>query len=63
VLREGELSAEDRLVFGEYLSLLDYKIQRRDELDRRIEAAALPSAYRDAVGRLKCLRGLETLVP
>jgi len=61
VLREAELSPQDRIVFGEYLSLLDYKIQRRDELDRRIEELALSPAYADAVGRLKCFRGLETL--
>ena len=61
VLREGELSPEDRIVFGEYLSLLDYKIQRRDDLDQRIEQLALSPAYCEVVGRLKCFRGIETL--
>lgn len=61
VLREGELQPEDRTVFGEYLSLLDYKLQRRDELDRRIEELALSPAYKQPVGRLRCFRGIETL--
>lgn len=61
VLRDGELSPEDRTVFGEYLSLLDYMMQRRDELEWQIEELVLSPAYADAVGRLKCFRGIETL--
>ena len=53
------LAAEDALVFGEYLSLLDYKLSRRDELDRRIEALSLTPALATAVGRLQCFRGLQ----
>lgn len=60
-LVSGErLEAEDREVFAEYLSLLDYKLQRREELDRRIEQIALEPAYRAAVGRLCCFRGIRT---
>ncbi|WP_420441999.1 IS110 family transposase [Candidatus Palauibacter sp.] len=58
--RDEALEAEDRLVFGEYLALFDYKLGRREELDRRIEALALEPAYREAVGRLCCLRGIST---
>jgi hypothetical protein len=41
LLAEGVLAGEDAAVFSEYLSLLEYKMQRRAELDRRIEALAL----------------------
>lgn len=61
VLREGALEAEDRIVLGEYLSLFDYEVQRRDELDRRIEALSRTSPYEEPIGRLRCFRGIETL--
>lgn len=53
------LASEDRLVFGEYLALLEYKLSRRDELDRRIEELALRPAYAPAVATLQCFRGLQ----
>ena len=53
------LAPEDQLVFSEYLALFDYKLQRRDELDQRIEALALTPALKDAVGRLQCFRGIS----
>ena len=56
---DSPLAAEDQLVFSEYLALFDYKLQRRDELDRRIEALALSPALKDAVGRLQCFRGIS----
>lgn len=55
-----EMEAEDRLVFGEYLALLEYKRQRREELDRQIEAIALGPDYREAVSRLVSYRGIQT---
>jgi transposase len=58
--RSGALEAEDRLVFNEYLALLDYKLQRRQELDRQIEEIALRPGYKEAVGRLACYRGIDT---
>jgi transposase len=60
LLSQGELVAEDRDVLGEYLSLLEYKIDRRDELDRKIETLAVTPAYKEAVARLRGLRGLDT---
>lgn len=57
---EELLEGEDREVFAEYLSLLEYKLGRREELDRRIEEIALEPAYREAVGRLCCFRGIRT---
>lgn len=53
------LVAEDQLVYGEYLGLLEYKLSRRDELDRRIAALALTPALAPAVNRLQCFRGVQ----
>lgn len=56
---DSPLALEDQLVFSEYLALFDYKLQRREELDQRIEALALTPALKDAVGRLQCFRGIS----
>jgi len=53
------LAPHDRLVFREYHSLLMYKLQRRDELDRQIEQLALLPALAPMVGRLQCFRGIS----
>lgn len=53
------LAAEDQIVYGEYLGLLEYKLSRRDELDRRIAALALTPALAPAVTRLQCFRGVQ----
>ena len=60
LLGKGELVAEDRDVLGEYLALLEYKIDRRSELDRKIEKLAVTPAYKEAVDRLRGFRGLDT---
>jgi transposase len=60
IQRDEVLETEDHIVFGEYLALLDYKLDRRDELDRQIEALALEPAYKETVGRLCCLKGIST---
>lgn len=54
------LAPEDAVVLGEYLALLEYKIHRREELDRQIEALALSPAYRTAIAWLRCFRGVDT---
>jgi transposase len=54
------METEDRVIYAEYLSLLDYKLQRREELDRQIEQIALEPAYREAVGRLCAFKGIAT---
>ena len=59
IQRDAVLETEDQMVFGEYLALLDYKLDRRDELDRQIEVLALEPTYREAVGRLCCLKGIS----
>ncbi len=60
IQRDAALEAEDRIAFGEYLGLLDYKLDRRDELDRRIEELALAPTYREVVGRLCSFKGIST---
>ena len=60
IQRDGVLEVEDQVVFGEYLALLDYKLGRHEELDRRIEALALEPAYKEAAGRLCRLKGIST---
>lgn len=59
LLRPGELAAEDHLVLSEYFGLLEFKIGRRDELDRWIEDQALKPYYRERVAALKCFRGID----
>jgi transposase len=60
LLSDHALAAEDELVLSEYLALLEYKIQRRDELDQKIEELALQPCYHPVVERLKCFRGIDT---
>jgi len=60
VLTPGILAEEDHTVLSEYLALLEYKLQRRDQLDRRIEALALTPRYKPVVDRLCCFRGFKT---
>lgn len=52
------LEPADRMVFREYLALLDYKLARREELDREIERLAELPAIKPAVGRLQSFRGI-----
>jgi transposase len=52
------LAPADRLVFREYHALLEYKLQRRDELDREIERLAELPSLAPMVQRLQCFRGI-----
>ena len=60
VLQPGTLAEADRTVLGEYLALLEYKLQRRDELDGRIEELALTPRFQPLVDRICCFRGFKT---
>jgi transposase len=53
------LAPEDRLVFGEYFALLEYKLSRREVLDHHIAELAVTPAYAPAVATLQCFRGLQ----
>lgn len=56
---KSPLASEDRIVFGEYFTLLEYELSRRDALDQHIEEIALRPAYAPAVAALQCFRGLQ----
>ena len=56
---QSPLTVHDRLVFREYHALLQYKLARRDELDRQIEQLALLPTLAPMVSRLQCFRGLS----
>lgn len=60
VLQPDVLAEEDRIVLAEYFALLEYKLQRRDELDRKVEALALTPRYQPVVERIMCFRGFKT---
>ena len=55
---QSPLAPADRLVFREYHALLQYKLQRRDELDREIERLAELPTLAPMVQRLQCFRGI-----
>ena len=61
LLHQEHLAPQDRAVFSEYLALMDYKIGRRDDLDRQIEEVAFSDLYRPQVQKLACFRGISTL--
>lgn len=53
------LEQQDRFIFREYYALLQYKLERRDELDRQIEQLALLPHIAPVVKRLQCFRGIS----
>ncbi len=60
-LRKLELEGVDQITLQTYVELLEYKLIQRDYLDKKIEQIAFSDAYREPVGRLRCLRGVDTL--
>jgi transposase len=60
-LRKLELEGPDAITLRTYLELLEYKLIQRDTLDREIEEIAFSDAYKEPVGLLRCLRGIDTL--
>jgi transposase len=60
-LRKVALEGADAITLRTYLELLEYKLIQRDTLDREIEVIAFAAPYREPVGRLRCLRGVDTL--
>jgi transposase len=54
------LSARDRLIFREYWELLQYKLTRREALDREIVTLATLPELAPTVQRLQCFRGIAT---
>jgi transposase len=55
----GERGAQSALM--DYLGAVDALVIRRDALEREIDALVPGSPWAEQVGRLRCLRGLDTL--
>jgi transposase len=53
------LAPEDRLVYREYHALLQYKLQRREELDRQVERLAELPTLAPMVRQRQCFRGIS----
>ena len=60
-LRGLSFEAEDRYVFESHLGLLEIKQTLLEEADREIERISQTAPYREAVGKLRCFRGVDTL--
>lgn len=51
----------ERLTFEHYVHQVEHQLERRADLDRRLEAVAVTEPYAPAVAKLTCLRGIRTL--
>ena len=51
----------DQVVFDDYLQAIEQVEQRLRALDQHIEAVSQWPAYAEAVGALRCFRGIDTL--
>lgn len=59
-LRALSFDGADGVVWQEYMALLSYKLDRLAALDEQIEEVAFSDAYKQIVGALRCLRGIDT---
>lgn len=59
-LKGLKFEGPDEVTWREYLALLEYKLSRLEELDRQIAQIAESEPYKERVGKLRCLRGVET---
>jgi Transposase and inactivated derivatives len=55
-----KLEPIDQQVLREYICLLQYKLNRLEDLDTQIEQIAFSEGYEERIGRLRCLRGVDT---
>lgn len=60
-LRNISLPGADAITLRTYLELLEYKLVQRETLDKEIQEIAFADVYREPVGRLRCMRGIDTL--
>ncbi len=60
-LRGLALVGDDALTLGLYIELLEHKLALRTRIDDRLQKIAGEPRWREVVGRLRCLRGIETL--
>lgn len=60
-LRQLALPGRDQQALCTHLALLDTKQGLLDGLDQQLDALAQEAPHREVVGRLRCLRGIDTL--
>ena len=51
----------DQVVFDQYLLALDQLTERLEHIDSELKALSESDAYREAVGWLRCFRGIDTV--
>ena len=59
-LRSLTFEGPDKQVWVEYMCLLEYKLNRLQDLDKQIEELAFSDAYAELVGKLRCFKGVDT---
>lgn len=59
-LRGLSFEGPDKITFSQYMALLEQKHWQLEELSRQVEEIAQSERYRERVGRLRCLRGIDT---
>jgi transposase len=59
-LKSLNFDGPDKQVWLEYMCLLEYKLNRLEELDKQIEELAFSEAYAELVGKLRCFKGVDT---
>ena len=57
-LRSLSFEGTDKMVFSEYLSMLEFKQSRLREVEKGIDEIATSDKYKERVARLCCLRGI-----
>jgi transposase len=53
--------AMDEVVFRDYLAELDHRTGRLEHLDEHLKLLSQTAAYQEAVGWLRCFRGIDTV--
>jgi transposase len=59
-LRGLRFEGADEITWRHYLTLLEYKLAQVEELDRQVAEVAESEGYKERVGRMRCLRGVDT---
>lgn len=59
-LRGLNFEGADEITWRQYLTLLQYKLSQLEELDRQIAVVAEREPYKERVGILRCMRGIDT---
>lgn len=60
-IRGIKLEGADDVTFRHYVALLEFKLAQLSHLDKEIETLAWSERYKEVVGALVCLRGVNTL--